>query len=349
MRVAIVGIGSIGSLYADYLSDVGYETVLVDSDGRFDHKEVTTVLRVTDVDVWIIATPTSTHMEVAQEILRSAPDAAILLEKPACYPAQISTLARAASGHPKARLLVNDVYAYSGAVHTLATAVREQALTDPIVRVAIEFSKNRVQDVENGRFVDTVYGEIGYEWFHMLSILRMIVPPDIYRRYLRTPPSVVTTAVRTEVTLPDGLSVVLHSSVLGVLGLPELGLRQFTANAPARHLKNRFIPYGSNFRYRAAAVEFRSGATVTMLLEPHYGRTVDYKNEHVVEVCVNGKIARHDITENHLRRALLHQIDELLLQLPGDSEPLRLDEHRHMADLADLLRLTNDRQFPITA
>ncbi|MFF5176358.1 hypothetical protein ACFY3U_27575 [Micromonospora sp. NPDC000089] len=349
MRAVIVGLGNIGRRYARFLQEYGFENVLVDSDGRFSHRRVAEVDDPRGVDVWIVSTPTADHLAVVQEILELAPMAAVLLEKPACHPEQISTLAWLASRYREARLLVNDVYAHSATVATLASITHARATHDPVAQITVEFSKNRLQDVADGRFVDSVYGDVGYEWFHMLSILRALLPVSTFKRYLSLPPTLATAEVRAEVALSGDLKIVLYSSVVGRIGFPEIGLGHFSGLSPERDLKDGNIPRGSDFRYRVAMVTFRSGGTATAVFEPHYGLSVDYKNQHLVEVSADGGTERHDIGENHLRSALFRQIDDLSRKAPRVGRRLRLDEHRHMAGLADLLRLKNDARSLITA
>ncbi|WP_328341069.1 Gfo/Idh/MocA family oxidoreductase [Micromonospora sp. NBC_00421] len=344
MRIAIIGVGHIGRRYAGYLREDGLETVFVDNNGRFDHRRVAEVTNPGAVDVWIVATPTATHLGVVREILELVPAAAVLIEKPACHPDQIPALASMFARHPDARLLVNDVYQHSATLHTLAAATHVRAPHDPVRRITVEFSKNRLKDVADGRFVDQAYGDVGYEWFHMLSLLRALLPTADFKQYLSLPLAVATPEVHTEITLPAGVDITLHSSVVGHIGFPEIGLPFYAAAVPQRHLGSGEIPYGSDFRYRVAVVDFQSGGTATAIFEPHYGRSVDFKNQHLVEVRADGRTERHDITDNHLRRALGRQIRDITTRDPCDDGRLRLDEHRHMADLAGVLRRTDDRR-----
>ncbi|WP_232376285.1 dTDP-4-dehydrorhamnose 3,5-epimerase family protein [Amycolatopsis aidingensis] len=59
-------------------------------------------------------------------------------------------------------MIVNDVYAHSRAVRVFAKLVRSASAGDAVRRITIEFTKNRELDVANGRFVDTGYGEVGW-------------------------------------------------------------------------------------------------------------------------------------------------------------------------------------------
>ncbi|MGC4792173.1 Gfo/Idh/MocA family oxidoreductase [Micromonospora sp. DT178] len=344
MRIAIIGVGNIGRRYAGYLHEHGLDTVFVDSNGQCNHRRVVEVSEPGRVDAWIVSTPTDTHLGIVQEVLAQAPGAAVLIEKPACHPAQISTLIGLATRYRDARLMVNDVYAHSATVEALASATHGRSASDPVRRITVEFSKNRLKDMAAGRFVDQVYGDVGYEWFHMLSILRALLPRPDFDSFLNRLPDVATAGVHAETALASNINIALHSSVIGDIGFPEIGLRYITAAEPQRHLRGCTIPYGSDFRYRVAAVDFQSGATATAVFEPHYGRTTNYKNQHLVEVRAGGLTERHDIAENHLRRALLRQIEVITTAGPHDDARLRLSEHRHMARLADLLQLTDDRR-----
>lgn len=55
-------------------------------------------------------------------------------------------------------------------------------------QVTITFSKNRGPDIDRGRFIDRTYGVLGYEWLHMLAVLRQLLPPVTVDSYLRSDP-----------------------------------------------------------------------------------------------------------------------------------------------------------------
>ncbi|MER7466795.1 Gfo/Idh/MocA family oxidoreductase [Streptomyces sp. NPDC097981] len=189
MRVAIIGVGRIGGLHVGNLRAAGHRTVTVDRRSEADFRDVREVpdTLVAQIDAWVVSTPTRLHLHTLRQILTRASAARVLLEKPAVIPSELAALARTLAEYPDARVVVNNVYANSSAVHRLAGAVRRLSATDPIRRITIEFTKNRLSDVAAGRFVDTDYGEVGYEWFHMLAILQKLLDPEDYSAYLATP------------------------------------------------------------------------------------------------------------------------------------------------------------------
>jgi hypothetical protein len=54
--------------------------------------------------------------------------------------------------------------------------------------VAVTFTKDRTGDIARGRFIDRSYGVLGYEWLHMLAVLRRVLPPDAVAAYLAANP-----------------------------------------------------------------------------------------------------------------------------------------------------------------
>ncbi|WP_410650530.1 Gfo/Idh/MocA family oxidoreductase [Amycolatopsis sp. cmx-4-54] len=335
--IVIVGLGKIGSLYAACYGQAGHRVRTVDLGDGADWERVAQVPDPSAVDAWVVATPTATHLAVVDEILRRQPDARILLEKPACYPDDLAGLGHTARRHPRARIVVNDVYSHSEAVRRFAASVRELAVFDPIRKITVEFTKNREFDVANGRFVDTRYGEAGYEGFHMLSILRAILPSAAYRRYLRTVPSSVTAEMRVRTMVPGIPEVELYTSSIGAIAFPELAGFAFPERVSQDFIAPSVIPYGSEFRYRFTDVELFSGKHVTLVFEPFFGADPDHKNIHAVHIRNAAAPARHFlIAVNHFKEALLTQLD-LLQHLDEGTTVVRPAEHRFLAALGSAM------------
>ncbi|TMR02259.1 hypothetical protein ETD83_12850 [Actinomadura soli] len=332
MKIVVVGIGMIGSRHAAIFREAGHEVVTVDPRGGADHGRLSELPFPSSVDAWVIATPTAAHLPALGEILRRCPDARVLLEKPACYPTEIADLVRTVRRHPRSRIVVNDVYGHSEAVRRFAESVRRLSESDPITKVTVEFTKNRELDVANGRFVDTQYGEAGYEFFHMLSILRSVLPADTYRRYLRTLPALVTPEMRVRTSTEDLPDIELYASSAGVIGHADLAGFAFSANAAREHIARSVIPYGTDLRYRFADVELGSGKHVTLVFEACYGDDPDYKNKHAVHIRGTGTWRHFTISGNHFKEALLRQL-HLLDRTAEGTAVMRLPEHRFLAGL----------------
>ncbi|GAB3714743.1 hypothetical protein GCM10027598_23100 [Amycolatopsis oliviviridis] len=332
----IVGLGKIGSLYAECYGQAGHRIGTVDIGNGADWDRVARVPDPSGIDAWVVATPTATHLSVVDEILRHQPDARILLEKPACYPDELDGLDRTVRRNPRARILVNDVYSHSEAVRRFATSVRQLGEFDPIRKITVEFTKNRELDIANGRFVDTRYGEAGYEGFHMLSILRSVLPADQYRTYLRTIPSSVTAEMRVRTSVAGLPDIELYTSSTGAIAYPGLAGFAFPEAVSRNYLTPAVIPYGSEFRYRFADVELRSGQHVTLVFEPFYGAEPDHKNIHAVHVRGTAPARHFLVAVNHFKEALLTQLN--LLQHLGEGTSLvRPAEHRFLAALGSAM------------
>ncbi|GAA2804296.1 Gfo/Idh/MocA family oxidoreductase [Saccharopolyspora taberi] len=332
MRIVIAGIGTIGSRHVACFGQAGHEVITVDRRAGADADRVDRVPDPSNVDAWVVATPTASHLAVVDEILRSRPDAHILLEKPACYPADLADLLRTIRSHPRSRVVVNDVYAYSGAVQRFAEVVRGSGDFDQIMKITMEFTKNRELDVANGRFVDTQYGEAGYEFFHMLSILRSIVPADRYETYLRTVPVLVTPELRVRTLAANLPEIELYASSTGAVGFGHLAGFAFSASESRHYLARSRIPYGADLRYRFADVEFRIGRHVTLVFEPWHGTAVDHRNKHAVHLRDTESQRHFTFSGNHFNDAILRQLDLLHNAAEGTSV-LRLAEHQYMAGL----------------
>ena len=85
MRPLVVGLGSIGSLHAQVLADLGHEPTVVTarSDTRWPrHATLTEALDVGAYDYVVIATPTAAHDEAVATLTESGFSGSVLVEKP---------------------------------------------------------------------------------------------------------------------------------------------------------------------------------------------------------------------------------------------------------------------------
>lgn len=334
MKVAVVGVGAIGSRHAAYLRGVGHRVITVDCDRPADFSAVGDLTAASDVDAWIISTPTDTHLQVVGEILERTPAARMLVEKPVCEPRDLPRLEQFILDHQDACIVVNDVYEHSLAVRHFARLAHEYHNTDPIRKITVEFTKNRKLDADQGRFIDTSYGDVGYEWFHMLAVLRSLLPSTQYQQYLARRPPVITSEVRVRTPVSDLPEIELYASIEGEILFREPTSFAFTSPLVRDQISRGAIPYGSDLRYRFANVETRSGAMLTLVFEPHFGMEPDYKNRHTIHV--RGTEVPHSLTVsgNQLHNALSVQLRKLVNGDPGTSQ-IRLPEHRHMSMLTE--------------
>jgi hypothetical protein len=340
MRIAVLGLGAPGARHAANARADGHQVLTVAPAGGADACDAAHLGDPAAVDAWILATPAPTHLGLVRRLLRLDPAARILLEQPACSPEDLPALARTLDGHPAARVLVNDVYAHSPAVRRFVRILRATADSEPgdrIVGITVEFTKNRERDIARGCFVDTQYGAVGYEWLHMLAIVRAIVPPAEYATYLRTPPSLLTPEMRALLSghphLPE---IELYASTRGRVGHPGLAGDAYSNPLARRRIARGEIPYGSELRYRFADVVFASGTRVTLVFEPRYQTAADYRNTHAVHVRTATDHRTHLVTGNHLREALAAQLAALTAPRAPHPGPtgIRLREHHHLAALA---------------
>ncbi|WP_180931236.1 Gfo/Idh/MocA family oxidoreductase [Streptomyces sp. AJS327] len=341
MRIAVAGIGAIGSRHVENIREVGHQAVTVDCARPADYAHVGQVASPGDLDAWVVATPTETHLSVVEQILRRDGGARVLVEKPVCSPRDLASLTRVVANHPHARITVNDIYAHSAAVRKFAEVVREiREKPDPIRKVSVEFTKNRCRDVSLGRFVDTQYGEAGYEWFHILSVLRAVLPSADYDVLVRSAPGFVTPDVSVDVMLPGLPDIELHASTVGRIRFGKLGEPALRSPLALEHTAEGFIPFGSEFRYRFARVEFASGREALLAFEPYFGEAKDYRNTHLINVrdpLGPPEWRSYTITSNQLREGLLVQLHNLVRGYDGP-QGIRLPEHRYLTALAERVR-----------
>lgn len=123
-------------------------------------------------DYFDVSTPTDSHFVVVKEILSKYPAARILVEKPVCMPSEIEELRKLEKKNKEARITVNENYMSSQVAQNVRRYTEEVGMKNP--DVSIEFSKNRIPDVEKGRFLDKELFAFGYEGPHMLTCVNSL-------------------------------------------------------------------------------------------------------------------------------------------------------------------------------
>lgn len=204
-----------------------------------------------EADLWDICVPDEYHLPAIKEVLARGAQK-ILVEKPICIPSQIEEMEALLTGLSGIEVCVEETYASSKVVKV----VREQSEKCGILRpqILIEQSKNRMEDITKGRFIDRELGVFGLEIPHSLTV---VVGTGNKRL-----PSIIQHVSLEDMRLPsgqilprqgkgaisylteDGCQVKMVSAMNGEVlhPLPEL-------NAPT------VIPFGSPVRYRVLVLE----------------------------------------------------------------------------------------------
>jgi len=230
-HVCVIGFGAAGRLHHKLLSELGFDVSVVDpapgavADGVPVLDRIEAALSRRPVDVWSVCSPTATHVDTVAQVLAVDPEARLLVEKPLCRPWEIPGLTALLDAHPRARLVIMDQYRHSQAMALLRTLRWELAPRHTLTAVRVGFGKDRRADIAAGRFVDHDYGVFGYEWLHMLALLRGALTPETYDHYMgtgprewalsvATDPELISTAAHERVAV-DGVEVELYSTIVG--------------------------------------------------------------------------------------------------------------------------------------
>lgn len=193
----VVGYGVAGRLHTEILTASGMRVMVVDpKHHQDDDARVPIYASLADAgasgdgpaDIWSVCTPTADHLPVLRHILLLDPAARILLEKPACHGHEIDEFEALLEAHPRARIIVNDQYQHATALAELRGLLQKLEPGQRIHQVTATFTKDRRRDINDGRFVDRSYGVLGYEWLHMLAVLRGILPAHLMDQYLTGDP-----------------------------------------------------------------------------------------------------------------------------------------------------------------
>ncbi|NEB03373.1 Gfo/Idh/MocA family oxidoreductase [Streptomyces sp. SID13726] len=230
-HVCVIGYGAAGRLHQRLLGDLGFDVSVVDP-APGDRSSAVPVVehpeqaaRRRPVDIWSVCSPTATHVAAVADVLAVDPAARLLVEKPLCRAREIPELTALLDRHPDARLVVMDQYRHSQAMALLRTLRRELAPRHELRALRVGFGKDRRADIAAGRFVDHDYGVFGYEWLHMLALVRGALPTGTYDRYMGTGPGEYGVRVATDPELTstaahehavaDGVDIELYSTVVG--------------------------------------------------------------------------------------------------------------------------------------
>ncbi|SFK20151.1 S-adenosyl-L-homocysteine hydrolase, NAD binding domain [Streptosporangium canum] len=354
MTVCVVGYGTAGRMHAQLFTDAGAQLSIVDP----KHQDLPQGYRTfrhgvddlpkavaTGVGLWSVCCPTADHLPVLGSILSHDPGARILLEKPACQGHEITALAGLLKAHPAARILVIDQYRHAHALGVAADLLEKYEPGVAPHHIAVTFTKDRTGDIAAGRFVDRSYGVLGYEWLHMLAVLRRFLPADAFAAYLATSPRQATlraiydprlfVSALTEHATPSAddapVHVELHSSIIS----PAVVLSP-TPQDTAGEWRRGIRPADDRHRY----LTVHAGRTiVTVHLDPVTtagGWQLD-RNQHRVTVKRDGDVLHDQVLGDSPLQTAIRAGAETLTG-SGEVPPLDLAPLRRITALAEHLR-----------
>ena len=259
------------------------------------------------VELWDICVPDESHLPAMRDILERD-FKKILVEKPICQPSQIPAMEKLLEDFTDAKICVEETYASSQVVATIRDMCEKYHIFHP--HIVMEQSKNRGQDIVNGRFIDKELGVFALEVPHSLSAIAGTGD--------KRGPAAIQEVLLEDMTLPsgeilprqgkgrisyiaeDGCQVEICSAMNGDVfyPLPEL-------NAPTT------IPFGDPTRYRIMIL--REGKyKIIGQFEPiagwprYKGRVLVYKNE-----SLENTVEVEDRPMNrHINRAISYFMEE---------------------------------------
>jgi hypothetical protein len=328
MKVILCGIGKIGRIHAMTLANAynSSEVIFVDpavescSDGTFPSLEVVPEPIILRADLFLVCSPTAFHLNQVRWILKKKPNARVIVEKPSCLPGEASEF-RSLQLHARQQggfLMTQNAIAKSRIVRRFSSILEKKQLRgDRIQSVHIEFSKDRTSDQRQGRFIDNDWKAMGYEFFHMSSLILASIIPASFRRMngdIRVILSELNELTCSgQFSADSGFDVQFHSSFDGhrKWNLPHW-VRIRLGDRYRRNIEECHPQKSLEFRYRFCRVLWKSGDETVVVFEHLLGEDSDYKNVHGLFLKNKRSAHRIDIRENLIREGLLKQIDECL-------------------------------------
>ncbi|CAQ02331.1 hypothetical protein B5P19_06305 [Clavibacter sepedonicus] len=325
--MTVVGGGRIGRLRAALLVGMGHDAEIVDPqlDPRAEpflvHPDVASAPGAPAV--WIVATPTSTHLRIIREIVAREPAAAVLVEKPVCSPEDLPALLSLLAEHPDLVLEVASQYQDSIAIRALG----HEARIRPHHALSVSFVKDRRPDEARGRFTDWVAGVLGYEWPHIYAIARSLGVAGDDLRETAPGRSALDLAdvdgylveARYATTSGSGRDVTLHSRIAGASELvPADGWGEARCD-PANHRVVRL----DDGRER-----------ITLWLAPSYASSTTFPSAQTALLVHEGPDGHRvrDIPDDPLRISMRDSLLRLVIR-----RPRRMDVDLDMIEHTDLL------------
>lgn len=185
MDVIAVGYGKIGRIKAFIWKSLGRRVNIYDvsadkqKQARDDGFALYDANKKYDDLIVDISTPASFHLQSLEWVLQNITPLPknILIEKPLASDMSeiqaINQLFSSPENHDFAQLIaVNESYYLSTALQYVADDISQN--NSKILSIDAELSKNRLDDVANGRFVDAQLGSLGIELTHMIAMVQWL-------------------------------------------------------------------------------------------------------------------------------------------------------------------------------
>jgi hypothetical protein len=283
-----------------------------------------------------VCCPTAEHLPVLRSILTRNPQARVLLEKPACQGHEIDALAALLASHRHARITVADQYTHATTLPALRDLIAHYEPDHPLEAIAITFSKDRTSDIHGDRFLDRCYGVLGYEWLHMLAILRQLMPTPTMATYVASDPEraelwatydsrlfVSALTERNTITSDDHrLRIELSSSTTGSI-MPLSSTPQTAPLQPGQWRRERRPSDDRHCHITVRAGQTRFTAHLDPVTAPG-GWQLD-RNQHRITVERASQLLHDEVIED----SPLHTaIDTAVTTLLGSDPLQRLISHR---------------------
>lgn len=203
------------------------------------------------VDFWDICTPDESHLPVMKVLLEKGAQK-ILVEKPICVPSQIQEMENLLNIFPEKKICVEETYVSSRVIEIVRELSNAYGMLRP--DILVEQSKNRMQDIIGGRFIDKELGVFALEVPHSLTI---VAGTGNKRR-----PAIIQKVLLEDMTLPTG-EVLLRQGKGKISYLTEDGCQVEICSAmngdifyPLPEINAQpSIPFGSPVRYRILVLE----------------------------------------------------------------------------------------------
>lgn len=252
---------------------------------------------------WDIASDDDTHLEYVQNILAVDPEANIVLSKTFYDPQKFEAF-KEIINKTRAKITFVENYLYTPVVDKMKELLQRENLSN--LAIYIDFTKNRVKDMEHGRYVQKDLGVLGYEGTHIVTLLtrlgRMI--------------DKVTCFEDLPLVFPNGEELPHNGSAL-LQGITKTNDRVFvytSMNGVLRYNIHELgfggnVQYGDERRYRVLIVEDKQkGVKIVGQFDPvlglprFVGRVLLFKDDKLVEKFDN-------IPENTLKKAYGDYLD----------------------------------------
>lgn len=277
--------------------------------------------------IWDIVSDDKTHFDYTYKILNNDSLAKIMLGKTPYQAAIINKFIKLSKLYPNAKLTITENYAVSKVTNIIKQLMEKYYFNGK--KIILEFSKNRIKDIKNDRFIHQDIGVLGYEGSHILTILNKLDREIIRVTNCKFEDLKLS---KTQILKNQGSAKITGYSKTGKVIIYTAMNGKVLTKMPLLQV-NSNIGYGDETRYRILIVDdgdkqiIGQYDPVPALADRPYGRVWVLRDDKILEII-------DKIYDNTMEQILNQQIQFLIKGDPPN--PLSIERVKQFLILEEI-------------